>query len=158
IATLFLRGDLSIKRFTPASTRLFNLIPTDVNRPITDIASRIEDDQLTEDSKRSLSSLATVEKEVRTDADEWYLRRVMPYRTQENEVEGVVVTFTDVTEHRRATEGMRRLATVMRDANDAVSVTDFGGRILAWNRGAERIYGYTEQEALQLNAERLIPD
>jgi two-component system CheB/CheR fusion protein len=158
IATLFLRDNMHIKRFTPATTRLFNLIPADVNRPITDIANRIEDNTLVEDAKHALESQGAVEKEVRTDTDEWYLRRIMPYRTQEERVEGVVVTFTDITEHRRTTEGMRRLATVVRDANDAVTVTDLNGKIIAWNRGAERMYGYSESEALHLNIEQLVPE
>jgi len=158
IATLFLGRDLTIKRFTPACTRLFKLIATDVDRPITDLASTLVSEDFIEDAGRVLAALNTVEREVRTATGEWYLRRVVPYRTGDDHIGGVVVTFTDVTELRRANEGVRRLATAVRDSNDAVIVSDLDGRVLAWNRGAERMYGYAEKEALRLGVETLVPE
>jgi two-component system, chemotaxis family, CheB/CheR fusion protein len=158
IATLFLDRELRIKRFTPACTRLFKLIATDVERPITDLAGSLASENFLEDARRVLAELNTVEREVRAATGEWYLRRVVPYRTQDERIDGVVATFTDVSELRRATEGVRRLATVVRDSNDAVIVFDFDGHILSWNRGAEAIYGYTEKEALRLGIDALVPE
>ena len=158
IATLFLDRNFYIRRFTPACTRLFNLIPTDVGRPITDIAGPYADTELLRDARQVLETLAPIEKEVGMEGGEWALRRVLPYRTQEDRIEGVVVTYSDVTALRRAVEDTRRLATVVRDSNDAITVFDFDGRILTWNRGAETLYGYREAEALTLKIDALVPE
>jgi len=94
----------------------------------------------------------------------WYLLRILPYRTQKDAVDGVVILFVDITEQRRLqaalkeAETLNRLAVVVRDASDAITVRDFTGRILAWNPAAERIYGWTEAEALALNARDLVPE
>jgi two-component system CheB/CheR fusion protein len=146
IAALFLDRSLRIRRYTPACTRLFNLIPTDAGRPITDIAGPCTDTRLLQDARHVIENPTLVEKEVSTASDEWYLRRVLPYRTQEDRIEGVVVTYTDITGLKRVDEDTRRLATVIRDSNDAITVSDFDGRLLAWNRGAELLYGYGEAD------------
>jgi two-component system CheB/CheR fusion protein len=82
----------------------------------------------------------------------------MPYRTTENVIDGVVMTFINIQQQvGQAGEKMRRFATVLEDSNDAVTVRDFNGRILAWNKGAEKMYGWTESEALKMNAADLLP-
>ena len=92
------------------------------------------------------------------------LLRIRPYRTLENVIEGAVITFADITEMKKAqaalreSEALRRLAVVVRDAHDAVTVQDLEGRILAWNPGAERMYGWSEAEALAMNIRDLIPE
>lgn len=107
LPTLFLDRQLRIKRFTPQVTRLFSLIATDVDRPVTDIASRFPIDELLADARRVLEQLAPIEREMQCDG-EHYLRRALPYRTHEDRIEGVVFTFTDVSELRRAAEDLRR--------------------------------------------------
>jgi two-component system CheB/CheR fusion protein len=102
--------------------------------------------------------LTSSEKEVSTATGEWYLRRVSPYRTQDDRIEGVVVTFADITPIKRTALDMQRLAAVVRDSNDAIILFDFTGRILAWNHGAKWMYGYDEAEALQLNIDALVPE
>jgi two-component system CheB/CheR fusion protein len=90
--------------------------------------------------------------------------RIQPYRTVENVIEGVVLTFVDITEMERTREALRkandllRLAVVVRDTRDAVTVQDLDGRIVAWNPGAERLYGWSEAEALSMNASDRIPE
>ena len=74
------------------------------------------------------------------------------------QVEGVVLAYSDITHLRRTDEQARRLATVLVDSNDAVTIHDFDGQITAWNRGAERMYGYTEAEAIRMNARQMIPE
>lgn len=158
IATLFLDLRLGIKRFTPASRALFKLIVTDVGRPLSDITAIVNDPSLLTDAEQVLDKLTTLEKEVFTKDNHCYLRRVLPYRTQDERIDGVVITYVDMTERRRGEEGLRRLATIMRDSNDAITVQDFDGKILAWNRGAERMYGWRQEEALTtLNGFDLIP-
>ena len=158
VAILFLDNQFRIKRFTPPAKRLFNLIATDLDRPIGDITPRFSDSTLQQDVEQVLRTLTPHEKPVQTSDGNSWNRRITLYRTLGNRIEGVVLTFTDVTQVRLADEQERRLAAVLRDSNDAISVQDFDGKITAWNHGAERMLGYSEAEALLMNAEQLIPE
>jgi two-component system CheB/CheR fusion protein len=158
IPTLFLDRQFRIQRFTKAATHLFKLIPSDLNRPLGDITSRLADGALQTEARRVLDSLAPDEREVESDSGEWYLRRILPYRTADDRIDGVVVTFTDISALRRATEHQRRLATVVRDSNDAIIGYAFDGQILSWNQAAERTYGYQEAEAVTMNVAALVPE
>ena len=158
VAIIFLDNQFRIKRYTAPATRLFNLIATDLDRPISDITPKFPDSTLQQDIEQVLRTLTPQEKQVQTPDGCWWNRRITLYRTLDNRIEGVVLTFTDVTQVRRADEQARRLATVLLDSNDAVTVHDFDGKITAWNRGAEQMLGYSEAEALQMNAEQLIPE
>jgi two-component system CheB/CheR fusion protein len=101
---------------------------------------------------------------VQTTEDKWYTMRIVPYRTLDNVIEGLVITFAEITEMRRTEAALQearaaqRLAVVVRDARDAIAVHDLEGRILAWNPGAQRVYGWTEAEALAMNIRDLIPE
>jgi two-component system CheB/CheR fusion protein len=106
VATLFLDTDLNIRFFTPATRLLFNVIAGDIGRPLADLSSRAADDALLADARGVLQSLLPVEREIEAQSGAWYIRRILPYRTQENGVEGVVITFADITERRRATEAL----------------------------------------------------
>ena len=165
IGTIFVDYELRILGFTPAVTQVINLIPTDVGRPIWDIVSNLLGyNRLVEDITEVLNTLMPKEIEVQTKKGVWYLLRILPYRTLENVIEGAVITFTDITEIKRAKEilkeskATRRLAVIARDASDAITLQDLEGRILAWNPMAERIYGWTETEALKMNISNLIPE
>lgn len=158
IATVFLDTDLRIRRFTPASAPLLNLIESDIGRPIRDFALRFTDQTLLQDAGRVLDKLTPVETEVRSEDGRCYLRQILPYRTADNRIEGVVLTFVDITRRLQSEAQSRRLATVLRDSNDAIMLLDLDGRITAWNRGAERLYGYSEAEALQRRAGDLVPE
>jgi two-component system, chemotaxis family, CheB/CheR fusion protein len=164
IATIFLDTGLNIKRFTPAATDIFNLIQTDLDRPISDITSKIRYDHLKKDSQDVLDALLVREAEVQDIDDNWYAMRMSPYRTTENLIDGVVITFVDITKIKRAEMALResemrnrRLATVVKDSNDAVTVHDFEGNITEWNKGAEKMYGYSEDEALKMNVRDIVP-
>jgi two-component system CheB/CheR fusion protein len=165
IGTVFVDHELRILRFTPAITQVINLIPTDVGRPVGHIVSNLASyDRLVEDVRLVLDSLVPKEVDVQTRAGAWYLMRIRPYRTLENVIEGAVITFVEITETKRAQaalregEALRRLAVVVRDAHDAITVQDLEGRILAWNPGAERMYGWSESEALAMNVRDLVPE
>jgi two-component system CheB/CheR fusion protein len=102
VATLFLDSDLRIRFFTPATRALFKFIPADIGRPLADLASLAADSALLSDATAMLRSLAVAEREIET-GGAWYVRRMLPYRTHDNDVAGVVITFTDITErHRQA--------------------------------------------------------
>jgi len=102
IATLFLDAELRIKRFTPATDRLFNLIPTDIGRPISDISRKFHDPDLLTDAKTVLDRLAPIETEVFTEEAKriCYVRCILPFRTNDNRIDGVVITFVDITERK----------------------------------------------------------
>ena len=157
IPTLFLDSALKIKRYTPDATRLFQLLPGDLHRPLTDIASACDMAALVRDARQVLHDLSTLEAEVTLDNGDVFLRRTSPYRTRDDRIAGVVVTFADVTGLKAATAAIDRLAAVMRASQDAIVVHDDEGRILAWNRGSERLYGYSESEAVGQGIERLLP-
>lgn len=165
MGTVFVDHQLRIQRFTPAITQVINLIQTDLGRPVGHIASNLVGyDSLVEDIQSVLDQLTPKEVEVQTREGAWFLLRIRPYRTLENVIEGAVITFTDITEMKQArtalieSEGLRRLAIVVRDSHDAILVQALDGRILAWSPGAERAYGWTETEALAMNIRALIPE
>ena len=115
IATVFLGQDYRIKRFSAAATRLFKLIPGDVGRPIGDIAARFSDPDLHGDIDAVIGELAAREKEVRGEGGRWYLRRITPYRTLDNRIEGAVVAFTEVTALKNLEAELRKLASALEE-------------------------------------------
>jgi two-component system CheB/CheR fusion protein len=101
VATIFLDHDLRIRRFTPAARKLFRLIDRDIGRPLDDITTNLKYDGLLADVRTVLETLTRVEKEIPGDNDECYQMKVIPYRTAENVIEGVVVTFLDISEQKK---------------------------------------------------------
>jgi two-component system, chemotaxis family, CheB/CheR fusion protein len=140
---------LRIKSFTSAAAELFRLIDSDLGRPITDIATRLAYEHLPRDIARVLRSLSRVEQEVTTtDGSASYIMRILPYRTLSNVIDGVVVTFVDITERKRNEEALARLAAIVANSADAIIGLRPDGSISSWNLGAERIYGFTAEEAI----------
>jgi two-component system CheB/CheR fusion protein len=107
IGTIFLDRNLRVRLFTPAARALFNLIPTDYGRPLSDITSRLVDGYVLEDAEAVLATLQTVEREVRTTDARVLVLRVLPYRASEDRIGGVVLTFFDLTERKRVEEVLR---------------------------------------------------
>ena len=106
IATVFLTNDLRIKRFTPTATDVINLIPGDIGRPVSDIASKLEYDDMLNDAADVLRTLTSSEKTVHSREGSSYLIRIMPYRTIMNVIDGVVMTFIDITEQKKTQEAL----------------------------------------------------
>ncbi|GGB62383.1 hypothetical protein GCM10011316_37890 [Roseibium aquae] len=111
MATIFLDLDLCIKRFTPATQQLFNVISSDIGRPLTDISVNVDDPGLVVDIGRVMDKLAPMEREVRAVANgigqaEWYWRRVLPYRTHDNKIAGTVITYAKITDPIRSRENL----------------------------------------------------
>jgi two-component system CheB/CheR fusion protein len=157
IATLFLDRDLRVKLFTPATTRLFKLIPSDTGRPISDLSMEFIDFDLQSAARVVAAGGEVAEQEVRHSDNSHYLARVLPYRNQKGEIDGLVVTFSDITRLRLAEKNTRRLATVVMDSNDAIVMFDTDGNIVAWNRGAQKMYGWSEAEALLMTIRDMTP-
>ena len=102
VATLFLDRELNIRFFTPAAKSLFRVIATDVGRPLADLARRINDTRLLADAGAVLAGHVPPNREVEADDGAWYTRRILPYRTQDARVAGVVITFADISERKKA--------------------------------------------------------
>ena len=164
IGTVFVDHQLCILRFTPAASTIINLILSDVGRPVAHIVSNLVGyDNLILDTQSVLNTLTIKEVEVQSKEGNWYKMRIQPYRTLDNVIEGAVISFVNISEMVKAREELEesrdlmRLAVVIRDAHDAITVQSMTGLILAWNPGAVRIYGWTEEEALKMNVRDRIP-
>lgn len=109
IGTLFVDRELRIKRYTPRIQELFNLIVSDVNRPLAHLTHRLRYEKLLDDAAQVLNRLAVIEREVQTLDGQWFMVRLGPYRTLDDRIDGVVLTFVDITERKRAENEWRRL-------------------------------------------------
>jgi two-component system, chemotaxis family, CheB/CheR fusion protein len=103
IGTIILDRQLRIQRFTPRIQELFNIISTDIGRPLSDLTHRLNSPDILADVERVLRDLQRSEREVRSD-DRWFLARLLPYRTLDDRIDGVVLTFVDITERKRQAE------------------------------------------------------
>jgi two-component system CheB/CheR fusion protein len=148
IATIFLDRSLRVARFTPAATTLFHLIDADVGRPLADLAPRFAGQDLVFDAREVLRLLAPVERPVLSPDGTLFVLRVLPYRTVENVIAGVVITFVNVSEVKRAEQAARQQAQLVHLSHDAIMVWPLAGPIESWNRGAEDLYGYSAEEAV----------
>jgi two-component system CheB/CheR fusion protein len=98
VATIFLDSELHIRRFTDRATQIYKLIPGDVQRPLGDIVNELEYPELEDDAREVLRSLVYSERQIPTRSGGWYTVRIMPYRTVDNVIDGVVVTFINISE------------------------------------------------------------
>ncbi|MDB5963752.1 MAG: signal transduction histidine kinase with CheB and CheR, partial [Polaromonas sp.] len=151
IATVFIDRAMRIKRFTPQATSVFNLISTDINRPLLDITHKLDYEALATDVAEVLKSLNTTERQVRNAEGRHYLVRIRPYRTTDDRIDGAVLTFVDVTALRQAEQEVRageeRLRIAAETTRDyAIITVDGEGMIDSWNVGAQRMFGYDEKE------------
>jgi two-component system CheB/CheR fusion protein len=153
--TLFLDSGLHIKRFTDRVTDLFSIKKSDEGRPITDFAHRLEYDNLTADVRTVLANLTPIRREVSSRDGRWYDIRVRPYRTTEDRIDGVVITFVDISERHQAEDALRQSAELLKQqkhlidlSRDSIFVWDLDGGIVEWNRGSAELYGYSRAEAI----------
>ncbi|MFL6665514.1 MAG: PAS domain-containing protein, partial [Rhizobacter sp.] len=153
IPTVFLDRELRITRYTPAATSVFNLIPSDIGRPLTDLRTALDYPTLGDDAQRVLKHLVPIEREISRNGQNWYSARLLPYRTVEDRIAGVVLTLVDITEQRAAVTALRqseeRLRLIIENAREyAIYSMDLEHRVTSWNSGAERLLGYSEAEVL----------
>ncbi|HEX7313808.1 MAG TPA: PAS domain S-box protein [Pyrinomonadaceae bacterium] len=153
IATVFLDRDLRVRRFTPRAREIFNLIPTDVGRPLSDITGQFAVGELTEAVERVLASLATYEQEVVTRDGRWRLMRVSPYRSAEDRIIGAVITFHDITERKLTDEALHKSESEFRAIFElavvGIAQTDIeSGRFLNANGRLAEMLGYQQRELL----------
>lgn len=121
IATLFLDDALNVRRFTSQTTALFKLIPGDTGRPITDLVTTLKYPELVSDTREVMRTLVPREKPVTTDSGRWLSVRIMPYRTLENRIDGVVMTFIDITAAKQLEADLRTTEARLRAAASETS-------------------------------------
>lgn len=157
IGTVFLDTDLRIQRFTPAITKFINLIQTEVGRPIGHIVSNMYYDNLSDDAREVPKTLHSKELEVQTKDGRSYMKRILPCRTVENVIDGVVVTFIDITSHKELQQELQTMSKVFMEAIDPIIIEDLDGTILELNREAEEVYGWTKQELVGQSIKKIVP-
>jgi len=151
---LMLDQDLRVRQFTPQAKRLLNLIDTDVGRPIGNIRPNVELPDLEKIAQEVMEDMGARTEDLRSKTGGTYSVTIRPYKTHDQRIDGIVVTFFEHAQF----ASLNRLATVVRDATDAIIVLDFDGNLRAWNPAAEHIYGYSEQEAMQRGIDAIVPE
>ncbi|MBD8882328.1 PAS domain-containing protein [Rhodanobacter sp. 7MK24] len=159
IATLFLDRSMHIRNFTPAIKELFHLREGDRGRPITEISARINYPDLASDVARVTSELGVFERRLGegSPGESVYLLRIRPYHTVEQVVDGVVLTFVDITQNHRSETARARLAAIVDNSQDAIIGYTVDDTITSWNAGAERILGYRAEQILGQPIATLLP-
>ncbi|PWU05678.1 MAG: histidine kinase [Verrucomicrobia bacterium] len=151
IPTIFLDRRLCIQRYTPSAVALFNLIPSDVGRPLSDLAPRLSYFNFSQDARRVLDEFITIETEVAHTDERHFLTRILPYRTTDDHIAGVVMTFVDITGRRKAEQKLEeseaRFRTVSNVVPDLLYSTDVDGKLLWCN---QRWLSYTGKTPQQL--------
>ncbi len=159
IATIFLDNNLRIKNFTPASESIFRIIPSDVGRPITDLAARFSGNLLTDDIREVLRTLAVKERQLTGVQERSYLMRILPYRTVQNVISGVVLTFVDVTQLKEAELQAQKakdyLESIVETMRNPLLVLDASLHVVSANRMFYSTFHVTSQEIAGRPVEKL---
>jgi signal transduction histidine kinase/PAS domain-containing protein len=172
VASIFLDRGLRIKGFTPAVAAVFNLISSDLDRPFRHLAGKIDWPSFTRDAETVLAGLPFAEREVATlDGERCFLKRLSPYRSQRGEIDGIVVSFIDITERKRMEEALReserRYSALFANKINGVAhcriITDGEGRpvdyrILEINEAYERIIGVRKADCEGRRVREVFPE
>ena len=164
IGTIFLDMSLNIQRFTPTMSDIINLIPTDVGRPVSHIVTKMGYQGLVKDAKGVLKTLVPREMEIQTEDNRWFFMRILPYRTIENMIDGVVITFVDITEHREMQEKLQQeiverekseqkikmtlsyAENIVNTVREPLLVLDGDMHVVSVNQSFYRMFGVTPEE------------
>jgi two-component system CheB/CheR fusion protein len=150
IAAIFLDQNLRIKRFTPEATKVVNLIPSDTGRPIADLASNLRYEELHADAGEVLRTLVFKDKEVQTRDGKWRQVRILPYRTTDNVIDGLVLTFVDTNRSKQAelaAQQSRAYAeSIVATIREPLLVLDAELRVVSANAAFYRIFALSPQE------------
>jgi len=147
IGVIFLDAEMKVRRFTTNIGRLIDLESSDIGRPIRSFNFAFTYRTFFSDIEKVRDDGEIIENEIRDDDGNQYLVRLLPYRREEN-VEGVVIAIINVHAIRTAEETIKQLSEAVEFSSDAIIAADINGKIRAWNRGAEELYGYSREEAV----------
>jgi len=155
IATLFLDKDLNIRRYTNQATKIFKLIKGDVGRPFTDLVSDLIYPGLADDSLEVLRTLVFIEKQIPTKDARWFSIRIMPYRTFDDRIDGLVITFINLFDLKQMevklhqTEQMNSM--LLNSSSDIIIKLSTDWKILEFNHEAEKFHGKKHEDAINQN-------
>jgi two-component system CheB/CheR fusion protein len=156
VGTVFLDRNLCVRKFTPRVADVFHLLPQDIGRRIDSFAHSIRYPNLLTDVASVLATGLRIERQVQDERGIWYFLRILPYQSNIG-VEGVVVTLIDISTLKRAEDNLARMSAIIENSDEAIVGKDLDGRIISWNKGAERLYQYTASEVLGRPADILSP-
>lgn len=150
IATIFLDNKLKIKRFTPEITSVINLIQTDVDRPLSDMVQKLKYTNLIPDVKEVIDTLVYKERQVQTTDGNWFNMRIFPYKTVENAIDGVVITFNEITKSKLMEESLIEAnnfaLSVISTVREPMVVLDGELRVILANRSFYKTFHVNPQE------------
>ena len=163
IATLFLDKELNIRRFTNQATKIFKLIKSDIGRPFTDQVSKLVYPELADDALEVLRTLIFIEKQVTTKDGRWFSIRIMPYRTFDDRIDGLVITFIDISDSKRAEEKLNETlqgySLFLNTSTDVIVKLSADWKIQEFNLMAEKFYGKKRGDVVNQNyLELFIPE
>ncbi len=148
IGTLFLDNEVCIRKFTPAVSTIINVINSDLGRPFSHISNNIKRINIEENIRSVMSSLIPIESEVETTNGCVYLMRILPYRTTDNEIRGVVITFIDISLLKKANRTIEKLKNSIESSLNVVMITDIAGKIEYVNPAFRIQTGYEIDEVI----------
>jgi|GEM_PF-1548020 len=152
IGTIFLDRNMRIRNFNAAISTSFNLLPQDIGRPIDNIAFRLSNqEEMLADIRKVLEDGVPIERERFSTYGKWLLKRVLPFRTETGQVEGAVITFTDITHIKEVLDQKLLLAKVFEHSAEGLVITNYDNKIIAVNSSFSRLTGYTQEDALGQN-------
>ena len=155
IATLFLDKELNIRRFTNEATKIFKLLKSDIGRPFTDLVSDLIYPELAADAIEVLRTLVFIQKPIPTKDGRWFSNRIMPYRTFDDRIDGLVITFFNISDLKQVevqlheTEQMHRL--LLNSSSDVIIKLSTDWKILEFNPEAEKFFGKKRKDAVNQN-------
>ncbi len=152
VATIFLDNKLNIRFFTPAAKSLFRVIATDIGRPLADLTPLAGDTALLAEARAVLTDIVPLRHEIETDNGTWYNRRILPYRTHDNRIEGVVITFADISEikaaERRIEAARAYSESIINTVRQPLVVFDEDLRIVSGNDAFYRAFALAPEQAV----------
>ena len=153
IATLFLDKELNIRRFTNQATKIFKLIKSDIGRPFTDQASDLNYPDMVEDAQEVLQTLKFVEKQIPGKDGKWFSIRLMPYRTFDDRIDGLVITFIDISKLKRVeeqcSETLQMQSLLLNTSTDVILKLSTDWKVVEYSPEAEKFFGVKRENAIK---------
>jgi len=152
IATLFLDKELNIRRYTDSATKIFKLIKSDIGRPFTDLVTDLSYPKMADDAREVLRTLVFIQKQIPARDNRWFSVRIMPYRTFDDRIDGLVITFVNNSDHHHLEEELHETEQIHRfllnSSSDVIIRLSSDWNILEFNPEAEKLFGKKRREAI----------